>query len=84
MQRIQEGKIGSKRTGKPLKDGDITPACAQACPANAIVFGDLNDPSARVTDLAARDRNYALLADIGTHPRTTYLGKIRNPNKEMA
>lgn len=84
VQRIQEGKIGSKRTGKPLKDGDITPACAQACPANAIVFGDLNDPSARVTDLAARDRNYALLADIGTHPRTTYLGKIRNPNKEMA
>ena len=58
--------------------------CSSACPANAITFGDLNDPSARVTDLAARDRNYALLADIGTHPRTTYLGKIRNPNKEMA
>jgi molybdopterin-containing oxidoreductase family iron-sulfur binding subunit len=83
VQRIQETKIASKRTGKPVKDGDVVTACQQTCPANAISFGDLNDPAARVTDLAKRDRSYELLADLGTHPRTTYLGKIRNPNKEM-
>ncbi len=84
VQRIQEGKIQSKREGRVLKDGDIKTACSQACPAGAIVFGDLNDPAARVAELAKRDRGYKLLADLGTHPRTTYLGKIRNPNKEMA
>jgi molybdopterin-containing oxidoreductase family iron-sulfur binding subunit len=83
VQRIQETKIGSKRTGVPVKDGDVLTACQQTCPANAISFGDLNDPTARVTDLAKRDRSYELLSEIGTHPRTTYLGKIRNPNKEM-
>jgi len=80
VQRIQEGKIAAKRSGQPVRDGDITPACAQTCPANAITFGDLNDPTARVTQAAKRDRSYQLLAEIGTHPRTTYLGKIRNPN----
>jgi Fe-S-cluster-containing dehydrogenase component/anaerobic selenocysteine-containing dehydrogenase len=83
VQRIQETKIASKRTGKPVKDGDVVTACQQTCPANAISFGDLNDPAARVTDLAKRDRSYELLSEIGTHPRTTYLGKIRNPNQEM-
>src|SRR5207248_4133526 len=56
VQRIQEGKIGSKRSGKPLRDGDVTPACAQACPATAIVFGDKNDPQSRVAELLKRDR----------------------------
>ena len=84
VQRIQEAKIGEKRSGKPMRDGTFTTACAQACPAGGIVFGDLNDPKSRVTELRKRDRSYALLADLGTHPRTTYLGKIRNPNKDMA
>ncbi|WP_394847574.1 TAT-variant-translocated molybdopterin oxidoreductase [Pendulispora brunnea] len=84
VQRIQEAKINEKRTGKPLRDQSFTTACAQACPAGGIVFGDLNDPKSRVAELRKRDRSYALLADLGTHPRTTYLGKIRNPNKEMA
>ncbi|WP_394822690.1 TAT-variant-translocated molybdopterin oxidoreductase [Pendulispora albinea] len=84
VQRIQEAKIAEKRNGKPMRDGAFTTACAQACPAGGIVFGDLNDPKSRVAELRKRDRSYALLADLGTHPRTTYLGKIRNPNKDMA
>ncbi len=83
VQRIQEGKIKSKRTGKPIKDGDIRTACQEACPAGAIVFGDLNDPEAQVAKWRAKDRSYRLLAELGTGPRTSYLGKIRNPNPEM-
>ncbi len=83
VQRIQEGKIGAKRDARPLKDGDITTACAQACPAEAIVFGDLNDPTARVSRAQKRDRGYRLLSELGTRPRTTHLAKIRNPNPEM-
>jgi molybdopterin-containing oxidoreductase family iron-sulfur binding subunit len=83
VQRIQEAKISSKRTGKPLKDGDIVTACQQACASECIVFGDLNDPNSRVAKLRARDRSYRLLAELGTRPRTSYLGKIRNPNPAM-
>jgi Fe-S-cluster-containing dehydrogenase component/anaerobic selenocysteine-containing dehydrogenase len=83
VQRIQEGKIKSKREGRPIKDGDIVSACQQACPANAITFGDLNDPTSAVAKWRAKDRSYRLLAELGTHPRTTYLGKIRNPNADM-
>ena len=84
VQRIQEGKLASKRAGKPMKDGDVMAACAQACPADAISFGDLNDPKARVAEATKSARNYGLLAELGTGPRTTYLGKVRNLNKEMA
>jgi MoCo/4Fe-4S cofactor protein with predicted Tat translocation signal len=83
VQRIQEAKIGSKRSGQPIRDGELKTACEQACPGGGIVFGDLNDPRSRVVEARKRDRGYALLAELGTHPRTTYLGKIRNPNKEM-
>jgi molybdopterin-containing oxidoreductase family iron-sulfur binding subunit len=83
VQRIQEAKIKTKRTGEPIKDGTIVSACQQACPAGAIVFGDLNDPTSNVSKWRAKDRSYRLLAELGTRPRTTYLGKIRNPNAEM-
>jgi molybdopterin-containing oxidoreductase family iron-sulfur binding subunit len=83
VQRIQTAKIGSKREGRALKDGDVVSACQQACPAEAIVFGDINDPESEVSKQRAIDRNYALLADVGTRPRTRFLGKIRNPNPEM-
>jgi Fe-S-cluster-containing dehydrogenase component len=66
-----------------MGDGDVVTACQQACPSEAIVFGDLNDPRSRVSQLTARDRTYKLLAEIGTQPRTTYLAKIRNPNPAM-
>ena len=83
VQRIQEAKIKSKRTGKPIKDGDVVTACQQACAAECIVFGDLDDPTSKVAKQRAKDRNYRLLSELGTRPRTTYLGKIRNPNPAM-
>ena len=83
VQRIQEAKIVEKRTGTPMKDGDVVVACQQACPAGCIAFGDLNDPKSKVSEWRARDRAYRLLADLGTGPRTSYLGKIRNPNPDM-
>jgi molybdopterin-containing oxidoreductase family iron-sulfur binding subunit len=83
VQRIQAGKIKAKRENRPLRDGEIVTACQQTCPTDAIIFGDLNDPQSRVARLVKLDRQYKLLGEIGTKPRTTYLGKVRNPNPEM-
>ena len=83
VQRIQSAKIRAKREYRELRDGEISTACQQTCPADAIVFGDLNDSNSRVTRLVRGERRYGLLADLGTRPRTTYLGKVRNPNPEM-
>jgi molybdopterin-containing oxidoreductase family iron-sulfur binding subunit len=83
VQRIQEGKIAARRDGRPLRDGDIRTACQQACPSGCITFGDLNDPTSRIAKTVKQDRQYKLLPEIGTQPRTSYLAKIRNPNPEM-
>ncbi len=83
VQRVQARKIEAKRENRELRDGEVTPACAQACPADAIVFGDLNLRGSKVAELERSDRRYALLGEIGTKPRTTYLARIRNPNPEM-
>jgi molybdopterin-containing oxidoreductase family iron-sulfur binding subunit len=84
VQRIEEAKIDARRKGdEHIKDGTILTACQQTCPADAITFGDLNDPSSKVTEAQKSDRSYALLAVIGTHPRTHHLGKIRNPSPDM-
>jgi molybdopterin-containing oxidoreductase family iron-sulfur binding subunit len=80
VQRIERARIVAGRTGRPLRDGDIVPACQQVCPAEAIVFGDLNDPESRVAALKANPRNYGILADRNTRPRTTYLAAVRDPN----
>ncbi len=84
VQRIQSVKIKNQRESREIKDGEIKTACQQTCPADAIMFGDVNDENSRVTRWARADRRFALLADLGTRPRTTYLGKVRNPNPEMA
>jgi MoCo/4Fe-4S cofactor protein with predicted Tat translocation signal len=83
VQRISHARIDSKTEGREIRDGEIKTACEQACPADAIVFGNLNDPQSRVAALAKQDRNYGLLEDLNTRPRTTYLAVVRNPNKEM-
>ncbi len=83
VQRIEEAKIGARRDGRAIAPNEIKTACQQTCPADAIVFGDLNNPKADVTRLSRSDRGYALLAILGTHPRTLHLGKIRNPSPAL-
>jgi molybdopterin-containing oxidoreductase family iron-sulfur binding subunit len=83
VQRINEGRIVAEREDRKIADGEVKSACQQSCPADAIVFGNVNDPNSRVSQLKKKDRNYSLLADLNTRPRTTYLAEIRNPNEGM-
>jgi len=83
IQRITRARIDSEKAERKIQDGDIQTACQQACPAEAIIFGDLNDPNSRVSKLKAGPRNYGLLAELNTRPRTTYLAAVRNPNPEL-
>jgi molybdopterin-containing oxidoreductase family iron-sulfur binding subunit len=83
IQRINRAKIDAKLAGRALRDGDVKTACQQACPASAIEFGDLRDRSSRVVKAKADPRNYALLDELNTKPRTTYLAKVRNPNPDL-
>jgi molybdopterin-containing oxidoreductase family iron-sulfur binding subunit len=84
VQRIEQKRIQAQREGhRTIRDGEIVTACQQACPAEAIVFGNMNDPASRVAKLRKQDRRYELLAELHTKPRTTYLAKLRNPNPEL-
>jgi MoCo/4Fe-4S cofactor protein with predicted Tat translocation signal len=84
IQRIQEVKIkAEKENNRKIVDGEIISACQQACPTQAITFGDLNDPNSKVAKMAASKRNYGLLDDLNTRPRTTYLGYVRNSNEAL-
>jgi len=83
IQRITQHRIDSERENRKIQDGELVTACQQSCPAEAITFGNVNDPNSRVSKLKAVARNYSLLADLNTRPRTTYLAEIRNPNPEL-
>jgi molybdopterin-containing oxidoreductase family iron-sulfur binding subunit len=78
VQRIQEKKLRAKGEGRALADAEIKPACAQACPADALVFGDLNNPESRVSKMFNAERNYHLLEVLHTLPSVGYLTKVRN------
>jgi molybdopterin-containing oxidoreductase family iron-sulfur binding subunit len=83
VQRIQGAKIQSELEGRKVRDGEIVTACQAVCPTEAIIFGDVNDPHSRVSKLKAEQRNYSLLGELNTKPRTTYLTALRNPNPEI-
>ena len=83
VQRIQNAKIRAEVDGRELADGEIVTACQQACPTEAIVFGDVNDPGSRVAKLKREPANYGVLAELNTRPRTTYLAAVRNLNEEL-
>jgi molybdopterin-containing oxidoreductase family iron-sulfur binding subunit len=76
VQRIREARIAADKENRPVRDGEAVTACQQACPAQAIVFGDILDPDSAVAARKAGGRDYALLEEVNTRPRTTYLARI--------
>jgi molybdopterin-containing oxidoreductase family iron-sulfur binding subunit len=83
VQRINYARTTAEKENRPIRDGEILTACQQVCPAEAITFGNINDPAAKVTLLKKDPRNYGLLEELNTQPRTTYLARVTNPNPEM-
>ncbi len=83
VQRINHAKIDAEKQNRTVRDGEIQTACQATCPTEAIIFGNINDPNSRVSKMKADKRNYSLLGDVNTRPRTTYLGPLRNPNPEL-
>ncbi|WP_448206948.1 TAT-variant-translocated molybdopterin oxidoreductase [Azospirillum sp. sgz302134] len=83
IQRIREARIAADREGRPIRDGEVTTACQQACPAEAIVFGDANDPDSAVRRRKGSPLDYGVLTELNTRPRTTYQARLRNPNPDI-
>jgi Fe-S-cluster-containing dehydrogenase component len=83
IQRISHAKIEAEKEGREVRDGDVVTACQAACPAQAITFGNINDSESRVAKLKGEPRDYGLLAELNTRPRTTYLAAVRNPNPDL-
>jgi len=88
VQRVQQAKIAQKRKAGAsgdvhIPDGTVKTACQQVCPVEAIVFGDIKDEKSAVSQAKLQDRTYAVLGYLNIRPRTTYLGKLRNPNPLM-
>ena len=83
VQRINTARIQAKREDREIRDGEVLTACQSVCPTNAIVFGNINDPTSEVAKLKASPRNYATLEELNTRPRTTYLAAVRNPHPSL-
>ena len=83
MQRINRARIQAEVENRPVRDGEVVTACQAACPTNAIVFGNLNDVQSQVRQQRGLPRNYTLLAELNTRPRTTYLATVPNPNPTL-
>src|SRR5260221_5751311 len=83
VQRINNARIEAEKQNRPIRDGEIVTACQASCPPEAIICGNANDPNSRVAKLKAQQRNYNVLGELNTRPRTTYLAAVRNPNPEM-
>ena len=73
----------AKEDDRPIADGEVLTACQEACPTRAIIFGNMNDETSLVAKLKRQPRNYGLLAELGTQPRTTYLTALKNPNPAL-
>jgi len=84
VQNIQSAKLTAKRENRTLKDGEVTVACARACPSNAIVFGDMNDKDSELSKLHRNERSYAMLEELNTVPSVKYMTKIRNRKEKAA
>jgi molybdopterin-containing oxidoreductase family iron-sulfur binding subunit len=84
VQRIAAAKIEADKENREIRDGEIVTACQQACPTNAITFGNINDKNSRVSKIKAQSRNYGVIADLNTRPRTTYIAEVTNPNQALA
>ena len=83
IQRINKAKITAEKEDRKVKDGEIVTACQQVCPTQAITFGDLNDKESQIVKRKADPRNYGILTDLNTKPRTSYLARLQNPNPEL-
>ena len=84
IQRVREVNKRTNVEDRPIRDGEVMTACQQVCPARAITFGDLNDPDSKVVAKKQSDRRYELLAELSVKPRTSYLGRVRNPNPRLS
>jgi molybdopterin-containing oxidoreductase family iron-sulfur binding subunit len=83
VQRINEVRIEAKKDGREIEDQQVRTACQQACPTQAIEFGDMMDPTSKVSVNKSQPHDYGLLTDLNTRPRTTYLARIRNTNSKL-
>jgi Fe-S-cluster-containing dehydrogenase component len=83
IQRINAARVNAELEDRQIRDGEIVPACAQVCPTETIVFGNIHDPNSRVSKLKRSPLNYRMLAELNTRPRTTYLAKVRNPHPQL-
>jgi molybdopterin-containing oxidoreductase family iron-sulfur binding subunit len=83
VQRINQARITAETESRKIEDGEIVTACQQVCPTEAIVFGDLNDEASEASKRKESPLDYAILEELSTKPRTTYLARVRNPNSEL-